>query len=88
MIIFNSYNSLDEDEKNNFFYGVPCNLLPKQLMGIFLTVNGDRKPICKDTLLNMLSVRRKKFDLIRNQESLEMSGSQMDMKGKHDIRTT
>lgn len=95
--LFEEYYSLEANEKNSYIFGIlePFNV--KQPSGVqrqrqksfkyFFTVDGERRQVCKEAIMSMLSIGRKKIDLIRDQISAGRSAPKRDERGRHHNRT-
>lgn len=93
---FDSYYHKDVNSKNQFLWGLMEPFQPKQVSGelknrilsyrYHLTVNGSKIQVCKDAILEIFKIGRKKLDLIRNQITSGLPAPQSDMRGRHDNR--
>lgn len=94
--LFEEYYSLEANEKNAYLFGILEPFSVKQQSGVekqrqksfryFFTVGGERRQVCKEAVISLLSIGRKKIDLIRNQISAGRSAPKQDERGRHDNR--
>lgn len=94
--LFEEYYSLNYEQKNAYLFGVMEPFLVKQPSGrnrhraksfkYAFTVSGQRQQVCKEAVMSMLAVGRKKLDFIRNQISNGRLAPKKDDRGLHANR--
>ncbi|CAH2005790.1 unnamed protein product, partial [Acanthoscelides obtectus] len=94
--LFEEYYSLDQNAKNAYLFGIMEAYNVKQPSGLHrhrqksfrysFKVGGDSRRVCKEAVMSILDVGRKKLDLIRDQVSSGRSAPKRDGRGHHNSR--
>ncbi|CAH2016527.1 unnamed protein product, partial [Acanthoscelides obtectus] len=94
--LFEEHYSLDQNAKSAYLFGIMEAYNLKQPSGLHrhhrksfrysFKVGGDSRRVCKEAVMPILDVGRKKLDLIRDQVSSGRSAPKRDGRGHHNSR--